>query len=209
MSSADNHAFITRTATNTHLLEGLQDPNNDAVWKQFVNRYRPLIVRYARRSFGFSADDADDAAQVALAAFVEAYQKGQYDRDKGQLRKWLFGIATTRLRNLLRRRARLREVQVVDKSTGTGLILSIPDDCQLEETWEEEWRRAVYRQCMEEIRFQFDAKTVEAFELYVHNGRSADLVAETLEMTPNAVYLAKHRILKRIREISPRMEGIW
>ena len=200
---------LSGTVTNTHLLEGLRSSGNRTVWRQFVERYRPMIVGYACRSFGFSASDAEDAAQATLTAFVQAYQQGRYDRDKGRLRKWMFGIAVRQLRNLARKRGRVREVQIVDESDGTGLIPRVPDERSLEDAWEQEWRRAVLRQCMEEVRFQFDKTTVGAFELYAWKGWPVGQVAEHLGMTENAVYLAKKRILKRIRELLPRMEENW
>ena len=63
------------TITSTHLLEGLRSRGNNTVWNQFVERYRPMIVRYARR-FGLNDADAQDAAQQSLAAFCDAYQHG-------------------------------------------------------------------------------------------------------------------------------------
>jgi RNA polymerase sigma factor (sigma-70 family) len=208
--SADTvSASTVRTSTSTSLLDGLHDPGDQAAWRQFVDRYRPLIISYACRSFQLTVEDAEDAAQVALADFAQAYQKGQYDRDKGRLRKWLFGIATRRIHNLMRRNQRNREVQVAGSTGDTGLLPGIPDEDQLAQLWEAEWQHAVVRQCLEEIRFQFDARTVRAFELYVWREQAAAQVARQLDMSENAVYLARHRVLKRLREILPRMEEIW
>jgi RNA polymerase sigma-70 factor (ECF subfamily) len=209
MSAVQPNRAITTTATNTHLLQGLRSPQNHSIWRDFVARYRPMIVSYARKSFGLSIEDAEDAAQITLADFAEAYRDGQYDREKGRLRKWLFGIATNRLKSFARGRARNREVQVADASGATGFMPRIRDDDRLEAAWDQEWRQAVLRQCMEEIRFQFDAKTVEAFELYVLKDLPAKEVADRLEMSRNAVYLARHHILKRFQEILPRLEETW
>jgi RNA polymerase sigma-70 factor (ECF subfamily) len=67
----------------------------------------------------------------------------------------------------------------------------------------------VIRQCLEEVRREFDAKSVEAFELFAWKGLPAQRVAEELGVTPNAVFIAKHRIMKRIKDLLPRMEEIW
>jgi RNA polymerase sigma-70 factor (ECF subfamily) len=209
VATGQQEPALARTTTSTHLLEGLRDPADRSVWQLFANRYRPLLVSYARRSFGLSDEDAEDATQVTLADFAEAYRKGQYDRDKGRLRKWLFGIATNRMRDLARRNARKREFQANGSSDSAGFLPAIPADDELETAWEAEWRHAVIRQCLDEVRFQFDPKTVEAFELYVWKGRPAREVAARLSMTENAVYLARHHVLKRIRELLPRMEEIW
>jgi RNA polymerase sigma-70 factor, ECF subfamily len=209
MAGTPNVDVTSSTLTSIFLLEGLRDPNNQSAWHEFCARYRPLIVAYAQHSYDFGPEDAEDVAQASLLVFMEAYRRGEYDRAKGRLRHWLFGIATNRLREAVRRRERNREIQVTDGGSGTGLLQRIPDDAVLEEQWEEEWRRAVCRQCLSEVRREFDAKTVEAFELFVQGDVPADQVADRLGTSRNAVYLAKHHILKRIRALVPQMEEIW
>jgi RNA polymerase sigma-70 factor, ECF subfamily len=196
-----------QTMTSTALLEGLKAPDNSTVWLEFDNRDRPMITRYARR-FGLTDQDAQDAAQQTLIAFCDSYRQGKYDRDKGRLRIWLFGIARNQILNT-RRKKRGREVQVADASQATGFFDKVEDEDQLEQAWNEEWRQAVLRQCLEAVRKEFDGKTVEAFELFAWKGLPAQEVAEQLGMTANAVFLVKHRVMKRIRELLPAMEDIW
>ena len=56
------------TITSTHLLEGLRSRGNNTIWNQFVERYRPMIVRYARR-FGLS-DAAEPGRRIFEAAAI-------------------------------------------------------------------------------------------------------------------------------------------
>lgn len=200
---------IRLTTTNTLLLDALRETGNNLAWQRFCERYRPTIVRYGQSTFRLDVHDAEDAAQLALAAFHEGYLRGDYDRDRGRLRKWLFGIASNQMRQLLRKKARQREAQAPAGPQGADLMQLIPDEAALEQAWEREWRQAVYQQCMVEIRRQFNNKTVEAFELFAKDGAPAREVAEQLGITANAVYLAKQHILKRIRELLPVMEGIY
>ncbi len=197
------------TVTSISLLQGLKDPANRPTWQDFVGRYRPMIVGYGRKNFGLSREDAEDAAQEALNAFFEAYTKGGYDPQKGRLRKWLFGIATNQLRNFVRKKAQHREVRVEDSDSGSGFLANIPDDDTLETAWTEEWQRAIFKQCFEEVRRQLDPRTIAAYVLYVEEDRPAQEVARQLNTSPNAVYLAKFQVLRRIRELIPQMEHIW
>lgn len=198
------------TVTNTALLEGLKNPGNQVVWQDFVERYRPMIVRYARR-FGLDDTDAEDAAQQALIAFCTAYRDGKYDREKGRLRVWLFGIARNQLLNLRRREVghAAHERQVVNAPNETTFFARIGDDDQMEKVWDEEWRDSVLRQCLEEVRREFDAKTIQAFELFAWKGLPAQEVADQIGVTSNAVFISKHRVMKRIRELLPQMEEAW
>jgi RNA polymerase sigma-70 factor (ECF subfamily) len=174
------------TVTCTVLLEGLRDYANRTVWQEFCTRYQPMLRRYGRR-MGLSEADAEDAAQQTLIAFGEAYQAGKYDPLKGRLRVWLFGIARNQIRNLQRRGAGRREVQVADASDATAFMGQVAGDDVFEQAWEEEWQNAVLRQCLTEVASEMDERTVQAFELFAWEGLPAKEVAERLEMTPNAV----------------------
>ncbi len=198
---------MLNTMTSTSMLEGLRQRDNETIWNQFVNRYRPMIVKYAAR-FGLKPQEAEDAAQQTLIAFCTSYQQGKYNREQGRLRVWLFGIARNQMLNYIKRR-RDREIQVIDASQDTNFFARQPDEDQLERAWEEEWRDAVLRQCFEEIRREFDPKSLEAFELFATQGLPAQQVGERLGMTANAVFLVKHRIMKRIKELLPKMEEAW
>ena len=192
MSDANSpHEF--QTVTSTALLEGLRSPDRDSVWIQFDGRYRPLITRYA---------------QQALLAFFTAYGDGKYDREKGRLRQWLFGIARNQILSV-RRKLRGQERQIIDASGETRIADRIPDEDEQEAIWEREWQEALLRQCLEEVRKEFDPKTLEVFELFAWKGKPAQEVAEQFDMTANAVFLVKHRVLKRIKTLLPDMEEIW
>jgi RNA polymerase sigma factor (sigma-70 family) len=115
------------TATSTAMLSALRQSGNGQVWQQFCKRYRPLIVSFARSSFSLNEADAEDAAQDALAAFHVAYCRGDYDRDRGRLRKWLFGIAANHARALLRKKYSSRQVHSTDSAGLAGLAEVIPD----------------------------------------------------------------------------------
>lgn len=205
--AAGHAGDVLSTVTSVSLLEGLRDPRHRTVWADFVGRYRPLIIRFGMRA-GLSEADAEDAAQATLTVFATAYADGKYDRRKGRLRHWLFGIAAKHV-NRAKSGHRRREVQMPGEPGETDFFAGLPDEHRLEDLWNREWQEAVYRQCLAEVRTTFDDRTVAAFELFTSSGQSAREVAERLGMTENAVYLAKHKILKRIREILPAMEEIW
>ena len=193
--------------TSTRMLEGLRDPANRAVWQDYVDRYRPLLVRYGLR-LGLSTTDAEDAAQQTLVEFCTAYQADKYDRQRGRLRDWLFGIARNQIRNLRRREGRGPPV-VTGGSSGTDLLDQLPDDDRLTALWDEEWRTAVLQQCLATVRAEVQPTTFEAFELFACQGWPAERVAERLGITANAVFGAKRRVLHRVRELLPQVDETW
>jgi RNA polymerase sigma-70 factor (ECF subfamily) len=194
------------TVTSTTLLDGLRDPGNQTIWDQFVDRYRPLVVQYGRR-LGLSGDDAEDVAQASLMAFCEGYRRDKYRRERGRLREWLFGIVHNQVRNWQRRQG--RRGSAVSDTKAEGLLAGLESSESLEQLWDEEWRAAVARACLEQVRLEVQEATFQAFERFAIEGRPAEEVAAELGLTPNAVYGAKRRILRRVRELRPLMEDAW
>lgn len=204
---ADGPALTT--ATSMSLLEGLRSASNRTAWQQFDARYRPVIVGVACRR-GLTEADAQDAAQQVLLEFFRSYQQGKYERAKGRLRHWLMGIARRQISNFLRNLP--PEVQVPDPTSQTNVFERLEDpgsDTELDEVELVEWRRGVYEECLVQVRNQFDAQTVKAFLLHGLEGKPAKEVAGLLGITPNAVFLAKHKIVKRIQELLPQLEEAW
>jgi hypothetical protein len=73
----------------------------------------------------------------------------------------------------------------------------VQDDEPNESSWE---AQELLRRAWELIENEFEEKTRQAFRGVVHEGRRPKDVAQDLGMKVNAVYLAKSRILRRLRE---------
>lgn len=54
---------------------------------------------------------------------------------------------------------------------------------------------------LDDIRREFDPATFQAFDLYARKDMPAREVARLLGLSRNAVYIAKTRVLARLREI--------
>jgi len=66
--------------------------------------------------------------------------------------------------------------------------------------WDQEYERRVFAWAAEQVRGAFQDSTWQAFWQTVVNERKAKEVAAELGMTTNAVYLARRRVLERLRE---------
>ncbi len=190
--------------TNSVLLAGLADPGNHAIWNEFDARYRPVIIAFAAR-LGFQPADADELAQAALVRFAEEYRAGRYDRERGRLRSWIFGIARNCASEVRRDRARF------DAMRGESALGEMAGDADLERFFAEEWQRALLRQAFAELRSstKTDEPTIRVLELLALEERPVAEVAAELGMTKGAVYTAKHRALASLREILARLETDW
>ncbi len=194
------------TVTSFTLLEGLKNRQDSRAWQRFMARYEPMVMAFARK-LGLNDTDAQDVCQETMLGFIQAYGDGRYDRDKGRLRSWLFGIAHRKAIDMKRRRA--REIVVGDKTDASAFLGRIESPDQAKEIWEQQWQRSVLRACLEEVSKDLSPNTVKAFDLYVFEQWPVEKVAEQLGISQNAVYIAKTRVMERVRKIKAEMEEIW
>jgi RNA polymerase sigma-70 factor (ECF subfamily) len=191
-------------ATTTMILDGLKASDDAAVWGKFCGHFNPLIANFAKH-IGLSPRDAEDAAQETMLAFLKAYRSGKYDRGKGRLSDWLFGIARNVILDFRKRLP--REQLVADRSEGTSFwqLLEDPDAARI--SWQIQWRRMVLAACIEQIKKEVDPAVFEAFKLYALDDMPVEEVSQRLNISHNAVYIAKSRILSRLRQLESEFEG--
>lgn len=173
--------------TPASLLERLRQPTGTD-WDQFVLLYSPLLYLWAGR-LGVTGVDADDLVQDIFTTLVEALPQFRYDKTQ-RFRGWLWVIT----RNAARQRARR-------KTLPTEVLLDVPDptDDPATEADDREYRATITRRAMELMQADFEPAAWQSFWATVVEGRAATDIAVDLEITPNAVYLAKARVLRRLR----------
>lgn len=189
--------------TTTLLLERLRDPGAP-VWEQFVNRFRGPLVNFARQ-MGLTEDAAEDVAQNTMLTFVSRFQSGAYDREKGRLSSWLFGIAYMESLTA-RRKLNRQELQAPRQNGDHSFWAAVPDESDARRTWDEQWQRHIVQECLTTVRMEVAPATYRAFELLVLKNKQAADVATELGVSRNAVFIAKHRVLKRMSELRKELE---
>lgn len=192
------------TSTNTQFLLALTDPQNTGAWTEFCTRYSPILLAFGRR-LGLNEQDAQDSAQDCLLAFMKGLRAGKYDRRKGRLRTWLYGIASHKIRDL--QRSRMQEKRVPSSPQDTDILEQVPDDHGTSEIWEAEWQRAVLTACVRQLAREVKPLTMRIFHLCVVENKSNGEVASLLNMPKDSVAKAKSRILARLREVRTSLEG--
>ncbi len=185
--------------TTTQILHQLQATSDEEAWRRFCDHFTPVVIHFAGH-LGLPSQDCEDAAQETLVSFLKAVQAGHYDREKGHLSSWLFGIAR---RVVLNKR---RSLAGGEGLADTAFWQSVADDKTVETTWDSQWERAVLGRCMDRARREFDPKVFEAFRLYGLLEVPAEQVAATLGVSKNSVYISKSRVLSRLRELQQEYE---
>ncbi len=183
--------------TRASLLVRVRDPADHAAWTEFIQIYRPVILRMARYK-GLQDADADDVAQQILIAVAGAVEQREHDSKRAKFRTWLHRVAHNAILNALARRK-------PDRASGdSGLRMFLdqhespagPDSDLLRL----EHRREVFRWAARQVREEFQQATWEAFWQTAIEGRPVDAVAEELAKNPGSVYAARSRVIRRIQD---------
>jgi RNA polymerase sigma-70 factor (ECF subfamily) len=179
--------------TPVSLLEQLQRPSGDAqvAWRRFVQLYTPLLFDWARRT-GAPPDEAADLVQEVFQVLARELPAFRY-RPGQRFRGWLWTILRNKWRDHLRR------LQTAPPQANAAALetVTVPDN--VAEMTEEEYRTHLVGRALQLMQAEFAEADWRACWQNVVEGRPAAEVAAALGLTVNQVYLAKSRILHRLR----------
>jgi RNA polymerase sigma-70 factor (ECF subfamily) len=184
--------------TSASLLQRLRQHGDEASWKRLVALYTPLLQGWFRRELVPPAD-VDDLVQEVLAVLVRELPTFEYDPNRGSFRGWLRTVAVNRLRVFWRSR-RARPLATGDSDLARRLEELEDPHSALSRLWDREHDRHVARRLLELIEGEFEPTTWQAFRRLALDGAPATAVAAELDLSLNAVYLAKYRVLKRLQQ---------
>ncbi|MEZ6124330.1 MAG: sigma-70 family RNA polymerase sigma factor [Planctomycetaceae bacterium] len=183
--------------TSATLLLQLRDGDDREVWDQFLKLYRPAVYRFARR-MGLQDADADDATQKVLQSVAAAFRNRPPDLQRCRFRSWMAQVT---------RNAALKLIERQQKHVASGrtevleLLHNLPDhETEPERSWRMEEQMSLFRNAAADVRAHCTPTVWAAFEQTAVAGRSAEQVAQELNVSVGVVYASRSRILKRIRQ---------
>jgi RNA polymerase sigma-70 factor (ECF subfamily) len=184
--------------TSPSLLVRLRDGQDHAAWTCFAEVYGPAVYGFARKQ-GLQDADAADLMQEVLRVVAGAIGRLDYDPGKGTFRGWLFTVVRNQL---LRFRARQdRAGRGTGRTSVHERLREAPSpEEDLARAWELEYERGRFTWAAEQVRGQVKPGTWQAFWLTAVEGRSGEEAAAALRMTVASVYLAKSRVMARLKE---------
>jgi RNA polymerase sigma-70 factor (ECF subfamily) len=185
--------------TRHSLVLRLRDAGDEAAWAEFIELYEPLVYRLARAK-GLQDADASDLCQEVFRAVASAIERWDPDPAKGRFRAWLFRIARNLLVNFLT--GQRRHPPGSGRTSVHELLQAqpAPVDMQAEAEFAAEFRRRAFRWAAERVKPEFAETTWLAFWRTGVEGRTPAQTAEELGLSVGAVYVARSRVLARLRE---------
>jgi RNA polymerase sigma factor (sigma-70 family) len=182
--------------TKASLILRLPSADDADAWREFVSIYEPFVYRFARRG-GLQDADARELVQNVLLSVARAVGRWRPDRQRGRFRTWLFRIARNQLLDVLAKQQRS-----IVASGGSGLFdllnqtLTPGDD----QNMRLEHRRELLRWAAEQVKNTVNETTWNAFWMTAVQERTVETVASELGLTTGAVYIARSRVLARLRD---------
>ncbi len=193
---------MTSQPTTRHsLLLRLRDVDDKQAWNEFFEIYQPLIYRLARAR-GVQEAEAHDVTQEVLMAVAGSIEQFESRPQRGSFRGWLATITRNTTINRLRSLETRPLLQASDSNRWEeSLVGDAAVDQVAQREFEYERRRQVFLWAAEQLRTRFQTRNWQAFWLTCVEGQGVDVVAEKLGMSAGAVYVARCRVIARLREI--------
>ncbi|MBX3411452.1 MAG: sigma-70 family RNA polymerase sigma factor [Pirellulales bacterium] len=183
--------------TRASLLIQIRDGTNHAAWQEFVALYGPVVYGFARKR-GLQDADAADLMQDVMRSISGAIGRLEYDRNQGTFRGWLFTITRNKVFNFLS--ARRHRPQGSGDSATNRLLSNTAEEADGTDVWEMEYQRRLASIAMDRVKGEFQEKTWRAFWLTAVEGVTAPEAAQQLGLSTGATYVAKSRVLARLKE---------
>jgi RNA polymerase sigma-70 factor (ECF subfamily) len=181
--------------TRRSLIVKLRDPADATAWGEFVTLYEPVVYTLARNK-GLQDADARDLCQEVFRTVAGAVDR--WEPHRGSFRGWLSRIARNLLVNFLTRQ------RLACRGSGATSVQQLLEAQPSAEpsaiaVCEAEYERHLFRCAADDIRGEFAPTTWQAFWQTAVEDRPTNDVATELGLSSGAVYVARSRVLARLR----------
>jgi len=189
--------------TRYSLIAKLRDPRDVIAWNEFAGIYQPLIFRVVSAR-GLQHADATDVTQEVLARVAGAVEQFNPAHESVTFRGWLYRITRNITIDFLRKQSRDRiRTNGGAKGEWPDVASPVPGDSA---EFRRQFEKQVFRVVAQEVRGHVQEKTWQAFWETEIRQRPVGEVAGELDLTAGAVYIARSRVLARLKkEVQKRL----
>ncbi len=168
----------------------LQQPE---AWEQLATLYGPLVYHWCLQT-QIQQADAEDVLQEVFRTVAAKVGEFRRETEDDTFRGWLWSITRNKIGDQLRRLG--RSPNALGGMEGEEQLKRLqakkePSSFQL---------GTFFRDLLDSVRGEFREQTWDVFWSVVLEGQNPAVVADRYGMTVNAVYLAKSRVLRRLRQ---------
>jgi RNA polymerase sigma-70 factor (ECF subfamily) len=192
--------------TRHSLIARVKDLADGEAWTEFLGIYRPVVYRMAVRR-GMQDADALDITQRVFLAVSQAIERWEPGPDRPPFRAWLVTVTRNAITQWL---MQSRPDVGAGTSSLMDLLEALPaDDPQTTVEFLWEGRREALRWATEQIRAEFSESTWLLFWQTAVEGISVAEVAATTGRSAGAIYMARFRVLERLKQKVQEVSRHW
>ena len=186
--------------TSLSLLQHLRDSADGLAWDRMHQIYAPLLKAWLRK-YNLQDNDVQDIAQDVLMTLSREIASFEHNGRTGAFRTWVRGIMVNRLRTFWR--AKPRRTVASDDSEFEQRLAELADPAsEMSKVWNLEHDQHVLRELLSLVESEFETTTWSAFLMVTFDGVEAKAVGQKLGISRNAVFIAKSRVLSRLRQVA-------
>ncbi|EDM25648.1 probable RNA polymerase sigma factor Y [Lentisphaera araneosa HTCC2155] len=186
--------------TRQTLLCKLIDSNDEKSWDDFVKYYEGYIY-VVICNFNVDEDTAEDLLQDVLLKIWKSLPKYEYRKGECTFRTWLCLVIKSIVFNHFRKRSTKNQNQNISHEELLNNLESITEP-EIDKIAELEWKSYISSMAWENIKSEFNASTIEVFELSLEQDDNA-LIAKKFAISVSSVRVYKSRVRKvLLREMS-------
>lgn len=182
-------------STSSSLIERAIARDDDA-WRRLSAFYGPMAYRWARQA-GLQSQDAADVVQEVFGSVATHLAGFHRDHPGDSFRGWLWTITRNKVRDHYRRRAARAED---DGAAAQARLSQAAESISDSSAQPADALIGLAQRVLALVQGDFAPRTWQAFWRTTVDGIVAREVARDLGMSVGAVYMAKSRILARLRE---------
>ena len=192
--------------TNHSLVARVKDLGDGASWIEFMGIYQPVVYRMAKQR-GLQDADANDVSQQVFVSVAGAISRWKPDKDLPPFRAWLTTITKNAITKAL---SRTRLDRPAGSTTAVATLNEVADRGEVTDAeFLHEARRAAFRWAAQKVRVDFTEGTWDAFWRVSVLGESVKDVATESGRSTGAIYVARHRVLARLKEEISGISNQW
>ena len=168
-------------------------------WCELAQMYTPLIQGKLHEA-RLPEEDVEDLTQEILLQLHRKLNEFKHNGRAGAFRRWLRVVTVNQTRSYLRRRPHMKRVSLEE-------IEPLADDeSVVAARFDRQHRTHVISVLLGRLSGEFTTKTIESFQRTTIGQEDPLTVSRALDTSVQAIYIAKSRVLKRLRELAADYE---
>jgi RNA polymerase sigma-70 factor (ECF subfamily) len=182
------------SSTSLSLLDRVKARDQEA-WRRLVQIYGPLVYQWCHR-WELRAEDVADIFQEVFQGVAAQIAGFHRDRAGDTFRGWLWSITRHKILDHFRRQG--RQPVAAGGSEAQQRMLELPEPPP--DSDPSMSTGSVVHRALEQIKGEFQEQTWTAFWRAIVDGHAPKDIAVDLGVSPDAIRVAKSRVLRRLRQ---------